>query len=100
MRFTVSPGRAAPTVKTAGETLMAIAGGVVMVTVMLAVTVLSTIEVAVIVTGDAGAVAGASYKVEVRLFVTNVPHAPFTADPQDADQVTPALLLSFATTTE
>lgn len=100
IRLTVSPGIAAPTVNAAGETLTAIAGGVVIVTVKLAVTVLSATEVAVIVTGDAGAVEGALYKVEVRLFVTNVPHAPVAVDPQEADQVTPALELSFATTTE
>lgn len=100
IKLTVSPGSAAPTVKAAGETLMAIMGGVVKVTVMLAVTVLSATEVAVIVTGDAGAVEGALYMVEVLLLVTNVPQAPVAVDPQDADHVTPALVLSFATTTE
>jgi len=59
IRFAVSPESAAPTVKAAGETLIAIAGGVVMTTAMLAVTVGSATEVAVIVTGDAVAVDGA-----------------------------------------
>jgi hypothetical protein len=56
--------------------------------------------VAVIVTGDSGAAEGALYMVEVLLLVTNVPHAPVAVDPHEADQVTPALVLSLATTTE
>jgi hypothetical protein len=87
-------------VKAAGETLMAIAGGVEMVTVMLAAALESATDVAVIVTGDSGAAEGALYMVEVLLLVTNVPHAPVAVDPHEADQVTPALVLSLATTTE
>jgi hypothetical protein len=100
IRFAVSPETAAPTVKAEGETLIVIAGGVVMVTDMLAVTVGSATEVAVITTGDAGAAKGALYTTEVELLGVKVPQAPDAVEPQDADHVTPALVESFATTTE
>jgi hypothetical protein len=100
IRSAVSPETAAPTVKAEGETLIATTGGVVMVTDILAVTVGSATEVAVMVTGDAGDVEGALYTVETAPLGVNVPQAPDAVDPQDADQVTPALVLSFAATTE